>query len=302
MPPLWDILGIGSAAVDEVLTVDHFPQPDEKIAIQRQMRRAGGQTATALVAASRQGACAAYCSPLGSDERSQFITMELERAGVDCSMQITPGCPPISAVVIVDSTGGTRTILYNTRDFQEPSAVDILLEWVAASRVVFVDQNMPRCGLRAARMARARGIPVIADIEKVDTPEQQALLDAVDHLVVSLNFARCLTGLREVADVLRALLTPTRAVCVLTDGPRGCWVGEPDTHPLHLPSHPVTVRDTTGCGDIFHGVYAAAIARGEGVPQAAALANAAAAISAANGAGWGAIPDLAAARQLSFGG
>lgn len=298
MPPRWDILGIGSAAVDDVLAVDHFPQPDEKIPVQRQTRRAGGQTATALVAAARHGARTAFCNALGGDERSRFLLAELERAGVDCSMRVEPGSPPISAMVIVENNSGTRTILYNMRDFHEPDTAGILPEWVADCRVVFVDQNTPRSGLHATRLAHAQGIPVIVDIEKVDTPDQRELFAEADHLVVNLGFAREFTGLSPAAEVLRALLNPARAACVLTDGSRGCWVGEPGLPPVHLPPHAVTVRDTTGCGDIFHGVYAAAIARGERVDQAAALANAAAALSAANGGGWGGIPTLAETRQF----
>jgi sugar/nucleoside kinase (ribokinase family) len=42
----------------------------------------------------------------------------------------------------------------------------------------------------------------------------------------------------------------------------------------------VTAKDTTACGDVFHGAYAAELARGGSVDGAVAFANAAAALKA----------------------
>ena len=53
--------GLGVTAVDDLLYVDHFPRPDTKIPVRETRRQGGGLAATALVAAARQGARAAYC-------------------------------------------------------------------------------------------------------------------------------------------------------------------------------------------------------------------------------------------------
>ena len=65
MQKRWDIFGIGTSAVDDLLLVERFPQPDEKMPIQEVQRQGGGQTATALVAAARHGARTAFCGCLG---------------------------------------------------------------------------------------------------------------------------------------------------------------------------------------------------------------------------------------------
>jgi sugar/nucleoside kinase (ribokinase family) len=81
----WDVLGFGVVAVDDLVYVDRYPQPGTKVPIRKQRREGGGLAGTALVAASRLGAAAAYCGVLGDDELSRFTIQELEREGVDCA-------------------------------------------------------------------------------------------------------------------------------------------------------------------------------------------------------------------------
>jgi sulfofructose kinase len=51
------------------------------------------------------------------------------------------------------------------------------------------------------------------------------------------------------------------------------------------------VVDTTGCGDVFHGAYAACIARGDTVAAAIQVATATSAIKATQPGGRAGIPD-----------
>ena len=52
----WDVLGIGVSAVDDLVYVDQYPEPDSKLPVKRSLRQLGGVTAMALVAAARMGA------------------------------------------------------------------------------------------------------------------------------------------------------------------------------------------------------------------------------------------------------
>lgn len=291
----WDIFGVGTAAVDDLLYVDHFPQPDEKIPVRAKQRQGGGQTATALVAASRQGARTAYCGQLGDDDLSEYSLRELEREGVDCSPVLrTPECRPYHSVVIVDAGAGSRTILYHNEGVREPEPDAIRPAWIQSSRLVFIDQNAPRAGLRAACLAREMAIPVVADLERTTLPELDALLAHIDHLIVGSGFARQLTGLSDARDMLASLARPDRAASVVTCGSAGCWFAEYAGPARYYPAFPVQVMDTTGCGDVFHGAYAAAITRGEDVQRAVEVASASAAIKATQPGGRSGIPTLAA--------
>ena len=293
IPKRWDVLGVGSSAVDEMLLIDHFPQRDEKMAVVSMQRMAGGQTATALVAAARHGAQAAFCGRLGEDELSAFTARELEAEGVNCStVRYAPGSRPFHAVVLVEQGSGRRTILYSTENVFEPEIASIPTEWIDQSRVVFTDQNNPRSGLWAATEARRRGIPIVADIEKTTAPELDELVAVVDHLIVSTSFAHWYTGKDTISAMLQALARDDRAALIITAGEQGCWVLAGSQSEEHIPAHPVQVVDTTGCGDVFHGAYAAAIARGEQIRRAAQVATVTAGLKACRAGGRAGIPTL----------
>lgn len=299
MQKRWDLLGVGIAAVDELLTVERFPQPDEKIPIRAMQRQGGGQAATALVAAARHGARAAFCSSLGEDDLSQCAIQDLEREGVDCAPVLrAAGARPVYAVVIVVAGTGSRTILHDSSGVRDLAPGELDPAWIAASRVVLVDHNLPRAALEAARLARAAGIPLVADLEKPAMPGLGELLPLVDHLIVAAPFARQVTGQEQPPDMVRAL-SAGRPACVVTCGGRGCWYSIAGSAPAHLPAIPIQAVDTTGCGDVFHGVYAAALARGEPIQRALRLANIAAGLKAAHPGGRSGIPALAVVENRS---
>lgn len=298
---MFDVLGIGVATVDEIVRVPSFPAPDTKVRITARERACGGLCATALLAAARLGARAAFAGVLGPDEGSDFILRCLDDAGVDTGrVARRPEAGPARSIVIVDEEHGSRTVLSDSRPAAAGGA-----DWppesvLRGSRVLLVDHVRPGASLRAALVARAAGIPVVADLERDDDPLFAALLAAVDHLVISRAFAERLTGLadpRQAADALRAA---DRTV-VVTAGAAGAWyTGAEAADPVvTCPAFDVPVVDTTGCGDVFHGAYAAALAFGLGLDRRIRIASAAAALKATRAGGHGALPDRAAILALA---
>jgi len=284
MPPVnksLDILGFGCAAVDDLLYVEAFPAADAKTRVLRSERQCGGLGATALVAAARLGARCAYAGVLGHDPLSQFAATALQREGID----LTPvpwrddACP-IHSTIIVDTQRHTRNIFYQISG--ATGADDTLPneEVVQSARVVFLDHYGSAGNIRIATIARAVGIPVVADFERDNVPRFSEMLELVDHLIVSETFARKLTVAPDAAGAAKALWTPQRAVVIVTCGAQGCWSVDGDNGEQHWPAIPVDVVDTTGCGDVFHGAYAATLARGEGLAERIQVATAAAAIKA----------------------
>ncbi len=288
----FDVLGLGCVAVDDLLFIREFPAPDSKQQVLRRERHCGGLTATALVAASRLGACAAYAGALGDDPESRFVLDTLAGEGV-CVDHVVHrhDVRPVRSVILVEEGIGSRTILYDVTgalgaDPRRP-ARDVIL----SARVLLVDRwGLPGM-IRAAQLARRHGIPVVADLETFDLPRFEELLALSDHLIVSENFARQFTGARSAAEGVSRLWHDDRAVVVVTGGAQGCWWRDGQCRePRHLPAFPVKAVDTTGCGDVFHGAYAAGLALGLPVQECLRLASATAALKATRPGGQAGIP------------
>lgn len=292
----YDVLGLGCTAVDDLLYVAGYPPPDTKMQIRRRERQCGGLTATALVAAARLGARCAFAGVLGDDPDSQFVIDAFRRAGVSVDHVVRrPEARPIRSTIIVDESRHTRTILY---DLTGSAGADPQLpaeDVIRSSRVLYVDHYGIEGMTRAARIARAAMIPVVADFERSEWPGFSDLLALVDHLIVNRDFAAKLTGATDPAAAASKLWTGGRKAVIVTCGVEGCWylTDSDNRMPRHYPALAVKAVDTTGCGDVFHGAYAAGLARGLDLMNRIRFASAAAALKATRPGAQAGIPALA---------
>jgi sugar/nucleoside kinase (ribokinase family) len=294
-----DVLGLGAVAVDDLIFVESYPPPDAKAQVARRERHCGGLTATALVAAARLGARCAYAGVLGHDELSGFALSCLVREGIDVSCaQRNSSARPIHSNIVVDQQHGTRNIFYDLEGVVGAS-IRTPARLIRSCRVLFVDHMGVPGMVRAARLARRAGIPVVADLEMECDPQFPQLLALADHLILSRDFARAITGTRSPAQAVRKLARPDRQVAVVTCGDEGCWyLARGEAVARRQPAFKVGAVDTTGCGDVFHGAYAFALARGLGLEERIRFAAATAALKATRPGGQAGIPSLAAVRRL----
>lgn len=286
----FDVLGFGAVAVDDLLYVEQYPTADAKVGVQFRLRQCGGLTGTALVAAARFGARCAYVGLLGNDELSAYVTAALSAEGIDMRYAVrADDARPAFSTIVVDRVG-TRTIFCSLdgRIGADEHLPDAAL--IRAAKVLLVDHHGIEGTLRAVRIAREAGVPVVADFERRPEGAFDALLAEIDHLVISSRFAAELTGKERPEEAASALWTPRRNAVVVTCGVDGSWAVDRAGPVRHFPAFQVETADTTGCGDVFHGVYAAALAENRSVDQAIWLASAAAAMKAARHGGQQGIP------------
>jgi sugar/nucleoside kinase (ribokinase family) len=289
----FDILGFGAVAVDELLYVDKYPPAEAKVRVRRRLRQCGGLTGTALVAAARLGARTAYVGRIGNDPLSAEVLQQFQAENVNVahSVRRADACAAHSTI-IVDQRNKTRTI-FSSAEGQlgaDPQLPDEAL--IAAAPVLLIDHHGVAGSLRALRMAQAHGGQVVADFERVSEPGFEELAAEVDHLIVSERFAKGTTGAHDPAQAAVELATPRRRAVVVTCGDAGCWYLAPAEggSPRRFPAYPVEVADTTGCGDVFHGAYAAALVEGQDLASRIAFASAAAALKAAHPGGQSGLP------------
>jgi sugar/nucleoside kinase (ribokinase family) len=298
----FDVLTLGAVAVDDLFYLGSYPGPDEKTPILRRERQCGGMSAIAAITASRLGCRSAYAGVLGRDELSQFAIAQMRREGVNLRhLARRDGVRPVHSIIMIDSTTGTRNIFYDLRGVLGAARDWPPAEWIRSARVLFVDWYSVPGMIRAARVARAAGTPVVADFEQDGLPGFPTLLSLVDHLILSQSFAATLTGLSDPRRAALRLWTGQQQLVAVTCGAKGCFYVTPDNpgRARHQPAFAIKAVDTTGCGDVFHGAYAVALARGMDVPDRIRFAAAAAALKATqSGGAQRGIPTLARTLRL----
>jgi len=289
----FDILGLGAVAVDDFIYVEAYPPPDAKARVVARRRECGGLTAIALIAAARLGARCAYAGGLGADELSSFALECLKRERIDVSdVKQSPAARVVHSNIVLDPRRGTRNIFY---DLNRVVGGDVVVptSLIRSSRVLFVDNIGVRGMMRAARLARRSGIPVVADFDSASDPRFLELLALADHVIISRRFASELTGCSSPQKAVGALAAPGREVAIVTCGKAGCWyLARGWKGPKHQRAFKVATVNSTGCGDVFHGAYAFALARGLPLEERVRLASAAAALKAKSDSGPAGIPSL----------
>ncbi len=216
----------------------------------------------------------------------------LKTAGVDCRfVQRAPGTGPIHSVIIVDERAGTRNIFYNVSRTAYVPSTQISQEMLGSTRVLLVDQSGPDTAIHAARLARQMGAAVVMDLEWPDAPRLDEMMPLADHLLVPRDFAAACTGMTTPSQAAEELHRRTpRACTAVTCGREGCYYLHVSAPVQHLPAPRVESLETTGCGDVFHGAYAAALAGGNDILDCLRFASAAAAVFATRPGGWQHLP------------
>ena len=292
----FDVLGLGCTAVDDILYVAHYPLADAKMHVLRRERHCGGLTATALVAAARLGAKCAFAGTLGFDEGSEFVLETFHREGVDTRHVIRQQrAGPVRSVIIVDEKTGTRNIFAYVNDARGAHPKNPPREVIESARVLLIDYFGIAGNLRATRIARRVGVPIVSDLERTNLPGMKMLIPVIDHPIFSQRAIEELTGENDPGCAAAKIWNDSRTAVVVTCGEKGAWfLSREHRSPQHVPAFRVSAADTTGCGDVFHGAYAAALAEGISVEDRLRFASAAAALKATRCGGQAGIPSRAA--------
>lgn len=256
-----DVVGVGINATDTIIRLPRFPALDSKVEIISAERRAGGQTASAIVACRRWGLATRYVGKTGDDDSAKFQRDELTREGVEAHWLTAPGRMSQSSFILVDEKSGERTVLWKRDPQIALQPEDIHREWIENARILLVDGHDTAAAARAARWAREAGALVVGDFDN-RYPGVEELLEYIDFPITSKEFPARLTG---ETDLLKSLASiHANFKCRLTSATLGrlgviAWDGA-DFH-LH-PGFRTRAVDTTGAGDIFHGAFAYGLVRG----------------------------------------
>ena len=259
-------LFVGLATLDVVQLVDRLPSEDGKTTARRSWLAAGGPAAVAAITFAALGGSARLVTVLGTGPAADVVRADLASAGVEVVDAAPPGFGIAASVALVERGTGRRAVVSGSG--HRPAT----LSWPAGpvrERVLLLDGHHPELALPAAEQAARAGVPVV-----VDAGSHKPVFDRLWPLATDVICSADYTHPEGLAPA--ALLANGPGLVAVSDGAGPVrWWAEGSAGELPVPA--VEVRDTLGAGDVLHGSYAFALARG--VDRVAALRFAVAAAS-----------------------
>jgi sulfofructose kinase len=277
MAPAKHIICVGHAALDRVYRIEAFPPYPTKVRALEHVESGGGMAANAAVAIVRLGGRAELWSRVGDDAAGSMIRGGLKAEHVDVRyVQSFEGARSSTSAIIVDDKG--ERLVVGQRDTGMPSDTSWLpLERVSEAGAVLGDLRWLE-GVRAVfTRARKDGVPTVLDADLGAREALVGLLKITDYAIFSApalrEFAAGSTDSERLDYVLA--LGPKHAGATL--GSEGYAWRERDLGG-HVPAFSVSVTDTTGAGDAFHGAFTLMLVEGKDSAESARLAAATAAL------------------------
>lgn len=275
---MMDVVGIGSAVFDILMTAEGFPKEDTKMQGKETKLQCGGPCATALVAMSKLGVSSGYVGTLGDDMYGSYVMAGLQKYGV-CTDYIRhiPGKQSFHSFVLLNLTNASRTCIWNRGTVTPPVPEDVDLEVLKNAKFLHLDGHQLDCAIFAAEKAHEYGVTVSLDAGGV-YPGIERLLPLVDVLIPSEEFALKITGAataEEAAAILQQRYQPE--TLIITQGVKGGFWWK-NGAPVRYPAFPVNAVDSNGAGDTFHGAFVAARVKGMEIFDAAVFASATSAV------------------------
>ena len=288
-----DVIGLGYAALDTIGLIPRLPHLDDNVLLEDLTRQGGGPVAQALVTLVRLGATAGFVGRIGDDEAGALIRAGLLEEGVDVAyLQTAPDARSLQSMILVDKATGKRSICAFRGTAGNIDLDAATLEYLCSGRFLHLDGHSASGAVIAARLAAERGVRVCLDAGAgTDVEYLLPLVRATNVLIAAERFAMNASPDGTVAAGAAHLLTLGPEIVVVTLGERGSYTLTAGTE-FSTPAFQVSVVDTTGAGDVFHGAYLYGLLQGWDLPTTAEFAGATAALKCMQLGGRVAIPRL----------
>ena len=285
------IVCFGSINVDLIFPVPALPRVDDAVLGRVMHVEPGGKGAIQALAAAKDGATVALAGAVGMDALSDQAVSLLRIAGADLSRVVRADISTGCAAIAVDPQGHYQVSLAAGANLMaKAEQVEGALLVPGTTLLVQAETDLDETAL-LVRRARAGGARVIINLAPI-APFPEAALRTADILVVNEEEAAWLAARINAKPDAASLHAALGVDVIRTRGGDGVDAVTREGS-YRLPAHPVPVVDTTGAGDCFVGVLAAALDRGLPFAQALRRANVAAALSCGRAGTQGSVPSAA---------
>jgi ribokinase len=270
------IVCFGSINLDLIFALPVLPLAGQTVLGPSVRIEPGGKGANQAVAAARDGAPVVFVGAVGRDALAEDALALMRRSGIDTSRIIadagTTGC----AAICVDESGRNLIAVGSGANLtaRQAQVEDALLD--RATTLLLQRETEPAEIEALIRRARQSGARIVLNLAPAG-PLAPDVMRMLDLLVVNEHEAAWLAQDMRCGQDAAGLHGALGVDVVVTLGEAGVDAAT-SRGPIRLGGHPVAAVDTTGAGDCFTGVLAAALDRGMALEPALRRANAAAAL------------------------
>jgi sugar/nucleoside kinase (ribokinase family) len=249
-------------------------------------RASGGSACNSIIAASYFGAKAFYSCKVAKDENGDFFKQDLKAAGVDtdndakhegitgkCLVMITPDAERTMNTYL----GISETL--SPEDINERALKDS--EWAYIEGYLVTSETGRAAAIKSREIAEQSGVKTALSLSDPGMVEyfRDGLSDmignGVDLLFCNKDEALGWTNTQTVEAAADAMKQHAKSFAI-TLGKDGAIVFDGETL-THVEGASAKAIDTNGAGDMFAGAFLYALTHGQSYPEAARLANQAAA-------------------------
>ncbi len=267
--------------------VSHIPPGQGRQLLEEIRVTAAGTAAGTSVDLAKLGAEVIAMGAIGDDLLADFLTMALDRHGVQTSLLARKPGVQTSATMLPIRANGERPALHTPGATSKLAEADISLPTIETADVLHVGgpDVLGRFGgeplQRVLEFARSAGVITTMDVlstgDATAWSRLEPVMPSVQYFLPNEDQLAALTGVTDLTEAARAVLARGTEAVLVSRGAQGCALVTADQR-IDLPAFDAPVVDTTGCGDACSAGFITGLLRGWPIEDAAWLAMAAASL------------------------
>ena len=288
----FDATGFGITTLDYVCIVDRLASYQKNTTIRDVKFFGGGCVSTALVALNRLGGHSSIITLLGDDWIGREILKGLKEEKIVCiGIEFKKDQLSSFSFIQVNSKNGKRAISNYSGSFKHLKFGKKSQEIIKRSKILLLDGVLPYENLRAAKFAHKNGIKIMLDCNDLKNGTKE-LLTYIDYLITSESFLYDYSKTKDIKNAIKKIKKDYNPEVLVTTLGKNGSIALVDNKIKHVKIFDVNVKDTTGCGDVYHGAFLYGLLQKWNIVDIMTFATAVSSIKAMYYGGRTGIPDF----------
>ena len=260
---IFDIVGVGTTAMDILIQVDHLPKKDGFCVIQSKQYIPGGSGTNVIVQASRLSANCAYIAKVGNDDLGidTLKSLEEENINIDGMVQ-KDGGRSLNSEIVVDNSGEKFILLDMGDCFLSLDSSQIDYDIISKSKVLYTDLIPGEPAFKALKTAKENNLKTAFNLQVELTSmnsfgiSKEFILNALKYVDL---FAPCQAGLyqlcgtEDIDQCISYIRKYFSGTLLLTLGKKGSLGIMANGTKISQSIFEIEAIDTTGAGDSYMG-------------------------------------------------